>query len=103
MKFRLLIKTEMLKKRIFIAFKFSDVVLFIMLINVKMPAFDEILTFMRTNFMRSSAKHDHLITSRPDRSAGVQRVCLRLLQFKAGTRSYQSYREKHFAAQYESL
>ena len=45
MKFQLLIKTNMLKMKTFLAFKLSDV-LFGMLINVKMPTLVGILTFM---------------------------------------------------------
>ena len=50
MKFHLLIKTKILKK-IFLAFKLSDIVL-LLLINVKMPTLVGILTFMsKINFM----------------------------------------------------
>ena len=53
MKFRLLIKIEMLKN------KNS---LFILLINVKMPRIGGILTFMsRINFMLSLVEHEHEI------------------------------------------
>ena len=53
MKFQMLIKTNMLKNKYFLAFKLSDVV-FIMLINVKMPTIVGILTFMSMiNFMLS--------------------------------------------------
>ena len=45
MKFQLLVKTKMLNIKILITFLLSDVV-FIMLINVKMPTIDGILTFM---------------------------------------------------------
>ena len=45
MKFQLLIKTKMLKIKDFLAFKLWNVV-FIMLINVKMPTIVGILTFM---------------------------------------------------------
>ena len=51
MTFQLLIKSKMLKNQIFLAFKRSGVV-FIMLINVKMPTTVGIFTFMRKiNFM----------------------------------------------------
>ena len=44
-------KTKMLKNKTFIAFKLSDVV-FVMLINIKMPPYVVILTFMSMiNFM----------------------------------------------------
>ena len=47
MTFQLLIKTEILKNKILIGFKLSDVMLIIMLINVKMPTLlVGILTFM---------------------------------------------------------
>ena len=45
MKFQLLITTKMLKNIDFSCFKLSDVV-FIMLMNVKMPTIVDILTFM---------------------------------------------------------
>ena len=45
MEFQLLIKSKMLKNKDFLAFKLSDVV-FIMLIDVKMPTIVGILTFM---------------------------------------------------------
>ena len=45
MKAQLLIKTKVLKNKDFLAFILSDVV-FIMLINVKMPTIVVILTFM---------------------------------------------------------
>ena len=58
MKFQLLIKTKLLKNIDFLAFKFSDV-LFIMLINVKMPTIDGIFTFMNMiNFMLSWGEHE---------------------------------------------
>ena len=44
--FQLLIKTKVLKNKDFLAWILSDVV-FIMLINVKMPTIVGILTFMR--------------------------------------------------------
>ena len=52
MKFQLLMKTKMLKNEDFFSLKLSDVVfimlinVFFMLINVKMPKVDCILTFM---------------------------------------------------------
>ena len=53
MKFHLPLKTKKLKIKTFLAFKLSNVV-FIMLINVKMPTFVGILTFMSIiNFMLS--------------------------------------------------
>ena len=42
---QMLIKSKILKKKIFLAFRLSDVV-FIMLLNVKMPTIVGILTFM---------------------------------------------------------
>ena len=52
-KFQMLIKTKILPNKEVSCFKFSDVV-FIMLINVKMPTIVGILTFMsRINFMLS--------------------------------------------------
>ena len=55
MKFKLLIKTKMMKKKnIFFAFKFSTVV-FIMLMNVKMPTIVGILTFMSMILMHESS------------------------------------------------
>ena len=57
MKFQLLIKTKMLKIKILLAFKLSDVV-FIMLINVKLPTIVSILTFMSMiHFMFSCVEH----------------------------------------------
>ena len=69
MEFQLLIKSKMLKNKDFLAFKFSDVVL-IMLINVKMSTFVGILTFMSMiNFMFSLVEHEKsLITSGPGRA-----------------------------------
>ena len=54
MKFHLLLKTKILNTaKILLAFKPSDIV-FIMLINVKMPTLVGILTFMiRIKFMHS--------------------------------------------------
>ena len=53
MKFQLLIKTKIRQMKKFIALSLSDVV-FIMVINVKMPTFVVILTFMsRINFVVS--------------------------------------------------
>ena len=52
-KFQLLIKTKIPTKKKFLALSLSDVV-FIMLINVKMPTIVGILTFMsRINFVLS--------------------------------------------------
>ena len=67
MKFQLLIKTNLLKNKLFFAFKLSDVV-FIMLINVKMPTIVGILTFMsKINFMLSSFVHEKsFITTEPE-------------------------------------
>ena len=51
MEFQLLIKSKMLKNKDFLAFKLSDVV-FIMLIDVKMPTYVDNLTFISMiNFM----------------------------------------------------
>ena len=51
MEFQQLMKNIMLKNKDFLAFKLSDVV-FIMLINVKMPTIGGILTFMsKINFV----------------------------------------------------
>ena len=57
---------KMLKKRFVYALNFSDVV-FIFLINVKMPSIVGIFTFMsRINFMLSKVDHGKsFITSRP--------------------------------------
>ena len=65
MKFELLTKTKMLKT--FFAFKLSDVV-FIMLINDKLPTIVGILTFMgMINFMLSWVEHEKIfITSGPE-------------------------------------
>ena len=53
MKLQLLIETQMLETKIFLASKHTDVVS-ILLINVKMPTIVGILTFMsRINFMLS--------------------------------------------------
>ena len=53
MKFQLLIKTEIPKVKKFLALSLSDVV-YIMLVNVKMPRIVGILTFMsRINFVLS--------------------------------------------------
>ena len=53
MKFQLLMKTKLLKINPYLAFKHSDVV-FIMLINIKMPTIVGILTFISMkNFMPS--------------------------------------------------
>ena len=53
MKFQLLIKGKMVNNKDFFAFKLSDVV-FIPLINVKIPTIVGILTFMsRINFIPS--------------------------------------------------
>ena len=58
MKFQLLMKTKLLKNKTFLAFKLSDVV-YIMLINVKMPTIVGILTFMSMiNFMLSWVEHE---------------------------------------------
>ena len=52
----------MLKIDTFLAFELSDVV-FIMLINVKIPTIVGILTFMcMTNFMLSCGEHDKCVT-----------------------------------------
>ena len=52
-KFQLLINTKILTNKEFLAFSLSDVV-FIMLLNVKMPTIVGILTFMsRINFVLS--------------------------------------------------
>ena len=67
MKFQLLIKTKMLeKKKIFLAYKLSDV-LFIKLINVKMLTIVDILTFISMiNFMLRGVEHEKsFITSEP--------------------------------------
>ena len=54
---QLLIKTIMLKNK-YLAFKHSDVV-FIMLINIKMPTIVGILTFMgMMNFILSKVEHE---------------------------------------------
>ena len=65
-KFQLLIKTKILKIKTFLAFKLSGVV-FIMLINVKMPTIVGILTLMsRINFVLSWVEHGKsLITLGP--------------------------------------
>ena len=56
MKFQLLIKTKLLENKDFLALEYSDVV-FILLINVKMPTIVGILTFIsRINFMHSSVE-----------------------------------------------
>ena len=56
-KFQLLIKTNMLENKDFIASKFSDGV-FIMLISLKMPTIVGILTFMSLiNFILSCLEH----------------------------------------------
>ena len=53
----MLIQFEMLRKT-FLAFRWSDVV-FIMLINIKMPTIVGILTFMsRMNFVLSWVEHE---------------------------------------------
>ena len=58
MKFKLLIKSKMLKLKVSLLFKLSDVV-FIMLINVKMSTTVDILTFMSIiNFMLSLVEHE---------------------------------------------
>ena len=58
MKFQLLIRIIMLKREIIPAFKFSDLV-FIMLINVKMPTIVGILTFMSMiHFLLSCVEHE---------------------------------------------
>ena len=69
-KFQLLIKTKILTKKKFVALSLSDVV-FIMLINVKMPTIVGILTFMsRINFVLSWVEHGKsFITSGLDQSA----------------------------------
>ena len=70
-KFQMLIKTIMLKNKDFSCFQTLTVdVVFIMLINVKMPTIVGILTFMsRINFMLSRVEHEKsFITSGP----GVQ-------------------------------
>ena len=68
-KFQLLIKTKILYQQMkkFLALNLSDVV-FIMLINVKMPTIVGILTFMsKINFMLSCFEHGQsFITSGPD-------------------------------------
>ena len=66
MKFQLIIKTKILKIMFYLASELSDVV-FIMLINVKMPTIVGISTFMSTiNFMLSLVEHEKsFITSRP--------------------------------------
>ena len=49
------------KIRTFLAFRLSDVV-YIMLINVKMPTIVDTLTFMSMiNFMLSSAEHEQIL------------------------------------------
>ena len=64
MKFKLLIKTNMLKMKTFLAFKLSDVV-FSMLINVKMPTLVGILTFMNMIISCSVENEKSFITSWP--------------------------------------
>ena len=60
MKFQLIVKARM-RKKTFLASKLTDVV-FIMLINVKMPTTVGILTFMSMlNFMLSSAQHEKVL------------------------------------------
>ena len=61
----------------FIALSLSDVV-FIMLINVKMPTIDGILTFMsRINFMPSCVEHGKsFITSGPGLLGAVKNLGL---------------------------
>ena len=44
--FQLIIKTKMLKDKILFSYKLSDVILIIMLINVRMPTLVGIFTFM---------------------------------------------------------
>ena len=67
MKFQLLIKTKILTNKEVFALSLLDVV-FIMLLNVKMPMIVGILTFMsRINFMFSLVEHGKsFITSGPD-------------------------------------
>ena len=58
MKFQLLIKPTIVKNKTFLAFKHSDVV-FIMLVNVKMPTVVGILTFMSMiKVMLSCVEHE---------------------------------------------
>ena len=66
MKFQLLIKLKFLQMKKFLALSLSDVV-FIMLINVKMPTIVGILTFIsRINFVISRVEHEKsFITSKP--------------------------------------
>ena len=67
MNFSLLIKGE---NTIFLALNFSDVV-FILLINVKMPTIVGILTFInRINFMLSSVENEKV--SRPGTIINIQ-------------------------------
>ena len=57
MKFQLLIKLKYRQIKKFLALSLSDVV-FIMLINVKMPTIGGILTFMRINFVLSCVEYE---------------------------------------------
>ena len=60
---QLLIKTKILKMKMYLAFQLSDIV-FIMLIIVKMPTIVGILTCISMiNFMPSSVKNKSFITS----------------------------------------
>ena len=65
-KFQLLIKNEIPTNKKFLALSISDVI-FIMLINVKMPTIVGILTFMsRINFVLSLVEHGKsFLTSGP--------------------------------------
>ena len=61
MNFQLLIKTKLLKIKLFLVTN-SQIVVFIMLINVKMPTIVDILTFMSMiNFMLKSVEYEKVL------------------------------------------
>ena len=82
MKFQLLIKTKILTKK-FLALSLSDVV-FILLINAKMPTIVGILTFMsRINFMLSLVEYEKgFITSGPEVKLWVDILTLKILSLR---------------------
>ena len=81
MKFQQLIKSEMLEKTNFLAFKLSYWV-FIMLINVKMPTMVGISTFMSMiNFMLSCVEHEFFITSESDLAGHISVITSYILRF----------------------
>ena len=68
MKFQLLIKTKMLKNKDFFLLSNSQMLVLIILINVKMPTIVGILTFMsmiKTNHTQIELSMKSFITSRP--------------------------------------